>query len=63
MKTKNMTSIENPLLGQWTLISYNSMAITSTGYTLTFERDKVSGKFCNNMFGSYTLSENTLSSP
>lgn len=63
MKTKNITSIENPLLGQWTLISYNSMSITSTGYTLTFERDKVSAKFCNSMFGSYTLSGNTISSP
>ncbi|MBC7498439.1 DUF4377 domain-containing protein [Candidatus Gracilibacteria bacterium] len=61
--SKRSQPTENPLLGRWTLIGYNSTPITSTGYTLTIERDRLSAKFCNNMFGSYTLSGNTISSP
>ena len=57
------TSIENPLIGKWTLSGYNSTAITSAGYTLTFEWNNVSAKFCNSMFGSYTISGNRISSP
>ncbi len=61
--SKKSKALENPLLGRWTLIGYNSTPITSTGYTLTIERDRLSAKFCNNMFGSYTLSGNTIVAP
>lgn len=57
-----MISIENPLLGKWTLIGFNTTKIENPNYTLTFERDKVSAKFCNSMFGSYTISGNMISS-
>jgi hypothetical protein len=63
MLSKKPKPIENPLLGKWTLIGYNSTTITSTGYTLTFEQDRLSAKFCNSIFGSYTISGNTISSP
>jgi Domain of unknown function (DUF4377) len=63
MLSKKPKPIENPLLGKWTLIGYNLTTITSTGYTLTFEQDRLSAKFCNSIFGSYTISGNTISSP
>jgi Domain of unknown function (DUF4377)/META domain len=63
MLSQKPKPIENTLLGKWTLISYNSTPITSTGYTLSFDKNKLSAKFCNNMFGSYTLSKNTIAAP
>jgi hypothetical protein len=66
MKARNTTSIENPLSGTWTLIQFNDTKISHTNFTLTFSTFSTPGvttKFCNNMFGSYTLSGNMISSP
>ena len=56
-------SIENPLLGTWTLMQFNTTKIENPNYTLTFEKTTLSAKLCNNIFGSYTLSVNTIVAP
>lgn len=56
-------SIENSLLGKWTLVQFNTTKIENLNYTLTFEKTTLSAKLCNNIFGSYTLSANTIMAP
>lgn len=56
-------STENPLIGKWTLMQFNITKIENQNYTLTFEQNRLSAKFCNSTFGSYTISGNTISSP
>jgi hypothetical protein len=66
MKAKNMTSIEDPLSGTWTLIQFNDTKISHTNFTLTFATFSTAGvtaKFCNSTGGPYTLSGTTFSAP
>ncbi len=58
-----MPPLENPLLGTWTLSQFNNTSIANSNYTLVFDRDRVSAKFCNSMSGSYSLSRNTIMAP
>ncbi len=51
------------ILGNWKLIQFNTTVATNPYYYLKFEQEKVSTKFCNSLFGSYSLSGNTISAP
>jgi len=54
---------DNVLIGDWTLTKYNDIAITSTGYTLNLTANSVAAKFCNNVFGSYSIKDNKFVAP
>ncbi len=57
------------ILGDWTLISFNTTNLaTQTGsgnnsYILTLSGNKINTRFCNSLFGSYSLSGNIFSAP
>lgn len=52
-----------PLMGtSWTIESLNGKATISPA-TLSFTRNTIQAKVCNSMFGSYTLSGNTIKAP
>lgn len=50
-------------MGDWVLQEYNAELITSTGYTLSLGADTINAKFCNNMFGSYTVKDGRIVAP
>lgn len=54
---------DNVLIGNWTLTKYNNTAVTSTGYTLNLTANSVAAKFCNNVFGSYTVKDGKFVAP
>ena len=53
----------NPLIGTWILERMDGTTIpTQSGITLQFKWDSFHAKICNNINGSYTLRDSTLSS-
>lgn len=54
---------DNSLIGDWILTKYNNTTITSTGYTLTLGANSVAAKFCNNVFGSYSVKNGAFVAP
>ena len=55
--------IENPLLGTWTLNQLNNMTISNPIFTIVFDTNRVSAKFCNSVSGSYSRSGSTIIAP
>ncbi|MFZ4461244.1 MAG: META domain-containing protein [Patescibacteria group bacterium] len=55
------TLANNPLIGDWKLVSYNGKDVVGK-YTAAFEADRVSLRFCNVMNGAFKLTGNTFSS-
>lgn len=54
---------DNVLIGDWALTRYNDTVITSTWYTLTLGANSIAAKFCNNVFGSYSVSSGKFVAP
>ncbi len=54
------------LLGEWKLISYNDQVLLNSQsgaydhVKVTFEAERVSGKFCNSLGGGYAVDGSTL---
>ena len=50
---------KDSLIGNWKLTQFNTTSFTGqsdTTYTLIFEEEKITTRFCNSLFGSYSLS-------
>jgi heat shock protein HslJ len=57
---------KSSLIGNWKLTQFNTTSFTGetdTPYTLIIDEKKVQTKFCNSLFGSYSISGSTISAP
>ncbi len=57
---------KSSLIGNWKLTEFNTTSFTGgteTPYTLIIDEKKIQTKFCNSLFGNYSVSGSTISAP